>query len=126
MRLVADVVRHKVCPYTALPGLVSLASTSTRLRSMLRDNIRRRAMEAMRGRLATKLRPVRTVGKCALCERDTLHLIDMGTEPAHVHEGGAYCSNHCLRMQNMTSSFLLRALAQETHKFPVIGSLNVL
>ena len=121
MMLADDLLRYEVCQYADLTDMVALVSVSHHFFRTLLTTAKRRAMKKIQSRLATQLRQVRAAGQCALCSRDTLHLVDMSTDPAHVYEGGPYCSRHCLRMQNVTPDSLMCTLMQEYERFPIIG-----
>lgn len=121
MMLADDLLRYEVCQYADLTDMLALVSVSHHFFRTLLATAKRRAMKQMQSRLEKQLRPVRAAGQCALCSRNTLHLVDMSTDPARVYEGGPYCSRHCLRMQNVTPDSLMCTLMQEFERFPVIG-----
>ena len=124
-RMVDDVLCYKLSVCVSWGDLDALATTCRRHRLLLIPVFARRSRHEVTRKLETKLRGARNTGKCALCERDTLHLVDMSTSPAHVFEGSPFCSRHCLRMRNKEPSHILSLLLAQTDLFPVIGTVYV-
>ena len=124
-RLVDDVLCYTLSACVGWVDLGALAATCRRHRRLLTPVFARRSRREVARKLETTLRGARDTGKCALCDRDTLHLVDLATSPARVVEGSPFCSRHCLRMQNKESSDILSLLLEQTDLFPVIGTVDV-
>jgi len=124
-RLVDDVLCYKLSACVGWVDLGALVVVCRRYRHLLAPVFTRRSRCEIVRKLETTLRGARGTGKCALCESDTLHLVDLTTSPARVVEGSPFCSRHCLRMQNKEPSDILSRLLEHTDSFPVIATVSV-
>ena len=112
--LPTDMLCYEVAEYTSMRELTALCSASHQHHTTLLAVVRRKSWQEMRNRLVSKLRAPRARGKCAVCDRGTMHLIDLSARPCVVYEGGPYCSQHCFTMQNVSATSVLWRLRKDT------------